>query len=56
MPRTRRELGFEPGDVVATFIGTFGQWHGVDVLAQAIRRMVLERRASCLTHCGCAFC
>ncbi|HEY7996434.1 MAG TPA: glycosyltransferase family 4 protein [Steroidobacteraceae bacterium] len=42
--RTRREMGFEPGDVVATFIGTFGQWHGVDVLAQAIRRMVLERR------------
>jgi len=30
--------------VIATFIGTFGQWHGVDVLAQAIRRMVLERR------------
>jgi glycosyltransferase involved in cell wall biosynthesis len=42
--RTRREVGFEPDDVVATFIGTFGQWHGVDVLAEAIRHMVLERR------------
>jgi len=42
--QTRREIGFGPGDVIATFIGTFGQWHGVDVLAQAIRRMVLERR------------
>ena len=36
----RASYGFQPGDVVATFIGTFGQWHGVDVLAQAIRRMV----------------
>jgi glycosyltransferase involved in cell wall biosynthesis len=42
--QTRRELGFEPGDVIATFIGTFGQWHGVEVLAQAIRQMVLGRR------------
>ena len=42
--RTRRDVGFETGDVIATFVGTFGQWHGVDVLASAIRRMILERR------------
>src|SRR5262249_24728478 len=30
---------------VATFIGTFGQWHGVDVLARAIARLIAERRA-----------
>lgn len=42
--RLREQLGFDPTDVLATFVGTFGQWHGVDVLAQAIRRMVLERR------------
>jgi O-antigen/teichoic acid export membrane protein/glycosyltransferase involved in cell wall biosynthesis len=41
---TRQELGFAAEDVVATFVGTFGQWHGVDVLANAIRRMILERR------------
>jgi O-antigen/teichoic acid export membrane protein/glycosyltransferase involved in cell wall biosynthesis len=41
---TREELGFGADDVVATFVGTFGQWHGVDVLAQAIRRMIVERR------------
>ena len=41
---TRQELGFGPEDVIATFVGTFGQWHGVDVLANAIRRMILERR------------
>lgn len=42
--RLREQLGFQRQDTVATFIGTFGQWHGVDVLAQAIRTMVLERR------------
>lgn len=42
--RTRQEIGFEAGDVIATFVGTFGQWHGVDILAQAIRSMILERR------------
>jgi glycosyltransferase involved in cell wall biosynthesis len=41
----RRELGFGPGDTVATFVGTFGQWHGVDVLANTVRRLVLEHRA-----------
>jgi glycosyltransferase involved in cell wall biosynthesis len=40
----RKQLGLDPTDVVATFVGTFGQWHGVDVLAHAIRKMVLERR------------
>lgn len=36
----RAGFGFEPHHVVATFIGTFGQWHGVDVLARAIRHMI----------------
>lgn len=36
----RGASGFSPDDVVATFIGTFGQWHGVDVLASAIRLMI----------------
>ena len=41
----RHELGFEPADTIATFIGTFGQWHGVEVLANAVRRLVLDHRA-----------
>lgn len=41
---TRAEVGFSPQDVVATFVGTFGQWHGVDVLARAIRQLFIERR------------
>jgi glycosyltransferase involved in cell wall biosynthesis len=36
----RRRVGIPANATVATFIGTFGQWHGVDVLAQAIRQMV----------------
>lgn len=36
----RQRYGIAKDAVVATFIGTFGQWHGVDVLASAIRQMV----------------
>ena len=32
----RAELGFVPGDRVIGFTGTFGGWHGIDVLAEAI--------------------
>jgi glycosyltransferase involved in cell wall biosynthesis len=38
----RRELGFKPSDRVVGFIGTFGGWHGIDVLAEAIP-MICER-------------
>ena len=33
----REALGFTAGDVVVGFVGTFGPWHGVMVLAEAIR-------------------
>lgn len=32
------------GATVVTFVGTFGQWHGVDFLAKAIRRFCEEGR------------
>lgn len=35
----RNACGIATDAKVATFIGTFGQWHGVDVLARAIREM-----------------
>jgi glycosyltransferase involved in cell wall biosynthesis len=38
----RKSLGLTVENTVATFIGTFGQWHGVEVLAKAIRQMVDE--------------
>jgi glycosyltransferase involved in cell wall biosynthesis len=33
----RQRLGFSKDDIILTFMGTFGKWHGVEVLAQAIR-------------------
>ena len=45
----RRTLGIPQDAVVATFIGTFGQWHGADVLA---RRSGACRRTSQLALAG----
>lgn len=39
----RRELGVSPEEIVAGFIGTFGPWHGVEVLAQAIGQIPRDR-------------
>lgn len=36
----RAELGITPEAVVIGFIGTFGHWHGVDVLAHAVARLI----------------
>jgi glycosyltransferase involved in cell wall biosynthesis len=33
----RHELGLKDGEVVAGFVGTFGPWHGVEKLAEAIK-------------------
>lgn len=43
----RRHFGISPDAVLVTFIGTFGQWHGVEVLAKAIRQWA-ERGATWL--------
>jgi glycosyltransferase involved in cell wall biosynthesis len=40
----RAALSLPLDAVVSTFVGTFGKWHGVDVLARAIRRLVVEDR------------
>jgi glycosyltransferase involved in cell wall biosynthesis len=36
---TRGELGIKEDEVVAGFVGTFGPWHGVEKLAEAIKVM-----------------
>lgn len=39
----RTSYGFEPQHVVIGFCGTFGGWHGIDVLAQAMPRILAAR-------------
>jgi glycosyltransferase involved in cell wall biosynthesis len=38
----RKELGIAPDAVVIGFIGTFGQWHGVEILARAFAQLVAD--------------
>jgi glycosyltransferase involved in cell wall biosynthesis len=39
----RRELGIRDDEVVAGFVGTFGPWHGVEKLADAIKLINVSR-------------
>lgn len=38
----RASLGFSEQDIVVTFVGSFGPWHGAEILAQSIRRVVKQ--------------
>ena len=40
--RAREELGVPADATLLTFVGTFGLWHGTEVLAAAIRRLIDE--------------
>jgi glycosyltransferase involved in cell wall biosynthesis/ubiquinone/menaquinone biosynthesis C-methylase UbiE len=42
----RRGLGLEPADRVVGFTGTFGGWHGIDVLSEAIPRICQKAPAA----------
>jgi glycosyltransferase involved in cell wall biosynthesis len=42
----RRELGVEPGEVLVGFAGSFSLWHGIEILEQAIVKL-LNGRPSC---------
>lgn len=40
----RARHGIASDAVVVTFVGTFGQWHGIEVLAQSIRQLLDDHR------------
>jgi glycosyltransferase involved in cell wall biosynthesis len=40
----RARHGIPSDSVVVTFIGTFGQWHGIEILAKAIRQLIDNRQ------------
>lgn len=42
--RVRRELGIDEDEKLVGFVGTFGPWHGVLALAEAIRLMPKDAR------------
>ena len=42
--KLREDLKFEPSDIVVGFVGTFGYWHGVVVLEEAIRSLLDDAR------------
>jgi len=48
--RIRRELGVAPEADLFTFVGTFGPWHGTEVLATAIRHLADHERAFLAAH------
>ncbi len=40
----RARHGIDSAAIVVTFVGTFGQWHGIEVLAQTIRQLIDDHR------------
>lgn len=43
--KARERYSISPDATVATFVGTFGQWHGADMLARALRYLYEEHRS-----------
>jgi glycosyltransferase involved in cell wall biosynthesis len=39
----RTKLGVQPGEVLVGFVGSFSLWHGIDVLQQAIDRLLTKQ-------------
>jgi glycosyltransferase involved in cell wall biosynthesis len=40
--KVREQLGIRTDEVLVTFVGTFGPWHGVEILAEAIAGLLEE--------------
>jgi glycosyltransferase involved in cell wall biosynthesis len=48
--RTREELGFVSDEVVVAFVGSFYQWHGIEVLGKAIGHLAEREREGSVAH------
>ena len=48
--KVRQDLGVPTDADLFTFVGTFGRWHGTDVLAESIRRLVDSERGFLEDH------
>ena len=48
--KARQELSVPTDATLLTFVGTFGTWHGTDVQATAIRRLIDEDRPWLVRH------
>ncbi|WP_052046054.1 glycosyltransferase [Candidatus Paracaedibacter symbiosus] len=46
----RQSISLSEKDLVFTFIGTFGKWHGVDFLVEAIRDLYVENEGFLKQH------
>ncbi|MDC1311137.1 glycosyltransferase [Burkholderiales bacterium] len=46
----RARYGIPADSIVLAFIGTFGQWHGAEMLAQAIARLYVEESHWLIAH------
>ena len=44
--KVREQMSFRVEDVVVCFVGTFSYWHGVGVLEQAIRSLLVKARSA----------
>jgi glycosyltransferase involved in cell wall biosynthesis len=44
VPSTRKNYGASAGTIVIGFVGTFGQWHGIQLLSKAIVELLQERQ------------
>ena len=47
----KHKLGFEPDDIVFTFAGSFGAWHGAGLIADTINSLIDEPESSISAKC-----
>lgn len=39
-PADKKQLGFSGDEILVTFVGTFGPWHGAEILAKSVKMVI----------------